>query len=210
MISILMVFCCGCAHVLEITNLDDYRSQGDGVFRHKVTVKIENGDDSESTHIICKQIEAELSRRGCVIVDSESSEYLISCDVGTVESANASNFWVSWPGYIIFAHAWLGYGYDVSYIFNCEILKTADKALVGRVEDSVELHMRYADFGTTWGAGCGWIPYLGIFPSVINGLYVMSVYDEDITPDLRAETHPVLAEFIVDKLIEKMNNGENQ
>ena len=210
----LLVACCGCAHRLEIINLDDYCTNADMPQCKNcssVRVELKTAIPSESVYvpesesILRDQLNSELTKRGCVINGTDDPAFLISCEIDTTYSANGLNFLVSWPGYIIFTHAWLGYGYDVKYWIRCEISTTADKNVVGRIEDTINLHVRYADFGTTWAAGCGWIPWIGFIPSMANGIYVATTYDDDMTPELQEKASRVIAAAIADELIKKIN-----
>ena len=209
----LLVACCGCAHRLEITNLDDYCTNGDMIQCKNYSVSVEfktpispgSAYVFESEAALREQLEFELSKRGCVINRKDNPEYQISCEVDTTYSANGLNFLVSWPGFIIFTHAWLGYGYDAQYWIRCEISTLADKNVVGRIEDTINLHVRYADFGTTWAAGCGWIPYIGVISSMANGIYVATTCDDDMIPELQEKACHVIASAIADELVKKIN-----
>lgn len=123
--------------------------------------------------------------------------------VMTKATGRTSNFFVSWPGFIVFAHAWLGYGYDVEYLVKCRILDPVSKKHISEFTVPLHLGMRHAEFDRTWAAGCGWL-FLYTATAFVNGFYV-TTYDEDITPLLHKEAYPLIAGQVAKKVVSEIN-----
>ena len=205
---ITLAVCGGCAHNLEIRNLYEYQTTGGYDFSKRgISVDLECATPTEAAQKFCEQIGVQLSQKGgyhASMGNRLGTDVGISCEVAVRESAKASNFFVSWPGFILFTHAWLGYGYEVDYSIRCRIVSPKTGEVLATVNDAMRLHLRYADFGTTWMAGCGWL-FLYSAPAAVNGLFVMSTYDQDITPELYYKAYPTLAAHVVKKIVETVN-----
>ena len=119
---------------------------------------------------------------------------------------NISNFFVSWPGFILFTHAWLGYGYDIDYSVRCIVSHPTTGEKISEFTEPIHLHLRHADFDRTWAAGCGWL-FLYTATAFVNGFYVMT-YDDDITPLLYDTAYPVLADGVAKRIISAIKGSD--
>lgn len=205
----------GCAHSLDVCNLDRFRSATEEDFSRKgleVNVICKNGGDA-SAWMYCEQLSAQMARKAGYVVkttggDADETDFTVQCDVQFDESGSGMNFLVSWPGFVIFTPAWLGYSYDVDISVHCKIASSTTGDTVGEFDEKQDLHIRYADFGSTWGAtGAGW--FFWTVPAAINGIFVIG-YDDDITPELYTEAYPVLCEAIASKCIAIINAYDKQ
>lgn len=208
--SIPLLVVAGCAHSLEVCNIDRFRDTTEEDFSKsgaKVNVICKSIGDA-SAWAYCEHLSTQLARKGGYAVktvgggDAET-DFTVQCDVQFDESGNGMNFLVSWPGFIIFTPAWLGYSYNVDISVHCKIMSSTTDDTIGEFNERQDLHIRYADFGTTWGAtGAGWL--FSTVSAAINGIFVIG-YDNDITPELYTQAYPILCETIASKCIAVIN-----
>ena len=179
----------GCTHSLEVCNIDRFRCTGKEDFSNrgaKVNVVCKNNGDVPAW-MYCEQLSTQMDRKAGYTTKTTAgadagTDFIVQCDVELNGSGNGMNFLVSWPGFIIFTPAWLGYSYDVNINVHCKIVSSTTSNAIGEFNEKQNLHVRYADFGSTWCAtGVGW--FLWTVPAAINGI-VVTGYDNDITHEL--------------------------
>ena len=209
--ALLMVV--GCAHSLELCNIYNYRDVEADDLSHrgtKVNVICNLVGDS-SSWAYCEELGKQLCKKGGYSVQTvgggdKGADFTISCNVEIEESGDVLNFLVSWPGFVLLTPAWLGYSYNVDFQVRCKITSIKANKDIGEFEQTQNLHLRYADFGTTWAANFGGWFLFHTIPAAINGIYVIG-YDDDITPLLYAQAYPILCETIASKCISIINGS---
>lgn len=119
-------------------------------------------------------------------------------------SGSFTNFFVAFPGYLVFTHAWLGYKYYAEFDVQCELIAVVTDEVIATIDIPVEVGIRHADAGRTWSNAVIWpvAPF-----SLINGLYCIT-YDNDVTRDLRAEFYETLSNHIASEIIKVLNNQD--
>lgn len=205
-----LAFLAGCTHNLEVCNLSRYCEGVTSDFSKRgirVFLVCENYDPS--SQMLCRQIGNQMARQGGYAIQSSpeteagKSDVDVRVSVTTRASGRTSNFFVSWPGFILFTHVWLGYGYDVEYDVKCIVTNSETSEKIAEFTEPLYLELRHAEFDRTWAAGCGWL-FLYTATAFVNGFYVMS-YDEDITPQLYSAAFPSLAGKVAKRLVSDIN-----
>ncbi len=213
----LILLCAGCAHELTIADFDTTYSGRSDTSLRGLSVAIVNSTRFEESAVMADKLRDALRRLGGYRVSTFKENKLDSTDYDVVISfsspvlkgdGNWSNFFVCFPGYLVFAHAWAGYGYNAKFKFNCEIA-AMDGSRLGNVSCSHDLDMRYARNQTCSGnifGFCIFFPPFMVFP-VINGLVQMG-YDVGATTALYEKTFPAMANELAEQVIRKINAAD--
>lgn len=212
-LSFASVCFCGCSHDLEITNRAIYTA-GMTDFSYRglaVSVVPENSVDV-ATKLLCKEVESALSRQAGYRILSpmmarrEKPDVFIELAIKSMEgSADGGNFFVCWPGFLLFTHAWLGYGYRVVLNVQCDLVAAGTNDKISTENFSLPIEMRHAEFDRTWGNGISWFPLFFSYPAYFSGLICCLEYDRKITPKLYEAIFPALGETIAEKLVSRIN-----
>jgi len=176
----------GCTHDLELTNLHQNTSAPAIPLDGSKTVGILASDDSGQNSKYIEAIANSLRKTNNfdrVIYPynpaySKKTDYTVSVSVNPVYSGKISNFFVSWPGFLIWAPAIWGYGYNAD--LTTHIVATDNnrkKSLSTTLSNSYDF--RQAEMDRTW-TEIGWLE-VSLIP-FIGGFY-MTGYDKDVTPE---------------------------
>lgn len=116
-----------------------------------------------------------------------------------------NNFFVNWPGFLIFAPAIWGYGYEAN--INTEISITK---LKNNISESIDINAKYdfrhAAMNRTW-TGIGWFE-IGITP-FIAGLF-FTQYDQTVTREFINKVSDDYGSFISRKVVKGIRNLDHK
>lgn len=155
--------------------------------------------------VFAESLATAMSRRGGYVIADDgrvAPDVIVEMDMKAGYHGKVSNFFVSWPGFLIFMPAWRGYRYVIDYNFDLQI-KAVSGATIGTLHEPCRLEVRHADFGRTWAAGCGWF-FFATLPAAANGFYVITC-DKDVTPLLYDSVCPSVANFLAAKVVQCIN-----
>lgn len=198
----LVFFLCvlGCKHDLEIKNLDDYAAPKYGESANRDLVLQINGLSREKpAELLCAEIGKSLSENfgyevvGRGVSARDKSDVSVSIDVKAVGDASWTNFLISWPGCIIFLPPWIGYSYDATFAIKCSMVASVTGAEIGTFTQMVNLHMRFADEGSTIGPNLWLVLYT--VPGLVNAFSVTS-FDNDIWDRLSDKGYATIGELV--------------
>ncbi len=207
----------GCTHNLEVKGFDRYHTgKHDHSFKDvKVVVLIDDTKhtrkETEELSPIAQKVQDALAKQGGYSVSvlrgmprNPAADVIVKLGVSNLnKSASGSNFFVCWPGFIIFTHAWLGYGYKFELVTVGDVILASDNTSLGKVSVPLNLCVRYADFETTVLNGITWFEWSIL--GAVNGIIQMSNYDDDFEDELHARVYPIYASQIADGIIEIIN-----
>lgn len=94
-----------------------------------------------------------------------------------------TNFFVNWPGFLIFTPAWHGYTYHARLDTTVDIVVPRTNQKIAGVEWSHEYKFKQSDIGRTW-VEVGWLEW-GLIP-LVGGFFAMQ-YDTDQTEPFMEE-----------------------
>ena len=214
-LTCLLTLSAGCAHNLELRNINQYSSGiTSDLSKRGLRAFVVSEDYDVSSQTFCRNIGMQLAYLGGYVVAStvdpsgSKADVDVRVSITTEATGRGSNFLVSWPGFVVFAHAWLGYGYDVRYKVRCIATNSETGEKIAEFTEPLHLDIRHAEFDRTWAAGCGWL-FLYTATAFVNGIYVTS-YDSDITPQLYSAAYPTLAGCVAQRLVKEINASSIQ
>lgn len=132
----------------------------------------------------------------CVVEIRPSAEY----------SGSGKNFFITFPGFLVFAHAWNGFIYHNEITTQLKFHSPRDGSELRRREIVTNYELHHCDFGRGFWASSGWFtPGYGIF-TVLPATYMLT-YDSDATAAfhelLREPYGGYVAEMLVRDLVEQ-------
>ncbi len=205
-VAALIIIVTGCTHKLEITNLDDYRVTPTPPIRtpHNVGVTSGNTSDPRNSWYVWAIVEA-MQKNGNIgrviypynrALHQDLVESVVDIAVNPRYDGKGSNFWVNWPGFLIFAPAIWGYGYNADLSTDISIASAQGDA-ISRQKVEPHYEFRHAAMGRTW-TEVGWLE-VGIIPLV--GGIVFTNYDSDVTDEFITTISPNYGPLIAQKIV---------
>lgn len=193
----------GCSHAMHITNLHEYQAVPTAPMYppKKVGITSRNLTDPGTRGFVDAVAEG-LRRDGSferVLYPYDGrpdADLVVDVSVSPRYSGRGSNFLVNWPGFLIFAPAIWGYGYEAAIQTQVSI-RSPD----GRTQDlaiPTNYRFRQAEIDRTW-TEIGWLE-VGIIP-LIGGI-VFTQYDPDLTPEFVAKVGPNYGAYVAQRIRE--------
>lgn len=205
MIAILAIAASGCSHAMRITNLDQYKPPRSPPLDPQRTIGVTAGNATDATtREYVDAIASGLSRDGSftrVIYPYDGrggADFVVDIRVEPRYSGEPTNFFVNWPGFLIFAPAIWGYGYQAQ-IDTSVSLRASDGA-TGELAIPTVFKFRQAEADRTW-TELGWFE-VGIIP-LIGGL-VFTQYDTDVTPEFVSKVAPTYGSYVAQRIRESI------
>lgn len=196
----------GCSHDLRITNADDYFSPPVPPLRQALTIGVVS---PSATHPqngrYIEAIVAALRSSGSfdkVLYPYDPSNHgdlvtaIVEVTVEPKYAGRGSNFLVNWPGFLIFAPAIWGYGYQAEIKTFVNVSRTSDGG-AQTIQADPTYRFRQAEIDRTW-TEIGWLE-VGIIP-LFGGIAFMQ-YDPDVTPRFITEVSSNYGAFIAKKIV---------
>ncbi len=216
-VVLLLALCAGCAHRLEYTGIDKYYTvYQDHSCKHLRVGIFCEGRDIESRMLV-QQLQLALSSQAGYtvnVLNSYTGEDMPPLDVMVRlrapklrGEARVVNLPICFPGYILFAHAWHGYHYQVEMSAAYDLMSMPDKTLLDEAVVPLSLDVRYADIGRTTG-NC--VPYPIPIGPILNGIVQATWFDDDFIPTLRTEVYPAYAAQIAEKIMRVVNQQKEK
>lgn len=196
----------GCSHQLRISNADEYFSPPTPPLREPLKVGIVSQSTAHRQN--GRYVEAIVSAlRNTGSFDKVLYPYdpathgdlvnlIADIAVEPKYSGRGTNFWVNWPGFLIFAPAIWGYGYQAEVNTHVSVTKKPDDE-PQMIQVSPVYRFRQAEMDRTW-TEIGWFE-VGIIP-LIGGVAFIQ-YDPDVTDRFITEVSPNYGALIASKIV---------
>ncbi len=199
----------GCSHNMQITNTADYFLAPASPLKVplKLGVTSSNDADAQNSRYITSIVDA-LQRTGSFeriiypfnqSVHQGMADVIVDIAVNPQYSGRISNFFVNWPGFLIFAPAIWGYGYNAEIETRVNILHMESRRSQP-LTIPVKYKFRQAEMDRTW-TEIGWLEW-GVIPLV--GGFVFTSYDSDLTDEFITKVSPYYGPYITKKILEAM------
>lgn len=201
---ILTVFVSGCAHPLTVKNIGMYKpefvnSQNLG---HKIGL-VSSTESPVDERLLMTTANA-LKRDGFNVIcpfysngnNHSEVDYIVDLNLSSEFKGSGANFWINWPGFLIWTPAWHGYKYGADFDVMANIVNTDSGNEVCSLDFPIDLDIRHAAMNRTW-TEISWIEWSAI--AFVGGLMFMK-YDETVTPLLMDKYEHRLGEYISSKI----------
>ena len=184
-VTVLMVSS-GCAHTLEVKNLDLYKAPFVNSQETKAKIGMIGVTSSPEEERLLMAAANALKRDGFrveypfFISDANKNAVDFTVKVSTSSACEASgwNFLINWPGFLIWTPAWHGYDYRAIYSFDVDITDTHAGTAFPRLSIPIDLDIRHAAMNRTW-TEISWLEWSAI--AFVGGIIFIR-YDHSVTP----------------------------
>ncbi len=195
----------GCSHAMRITNLHEYQPAPTAPLHppRKVGLTSKNLTDPATRGFVDAVAEglrrdASYDRVLYPYDGRPDADLVLDVSVSPQYSGRGSNFLVNWPGFLIFAPAIWGYGYEAAIQTQVSI-RTPDGA-TQELAIPTQYSFRQAEIDRTW-TEIGWLE-VGIIP-LIGGI-AFTRYDPDLTPEFVTKVGPNYGAYVAQRIREAL------
>jgi len=207
-IGVVMVVINGCSHSLEIVNLPSYRSSGITNFEKPISIGVRSNAVEQEEKIFIDGIAEGLKGPNTKVImpyfnnSKQPVDIVVNIDIKSVHEGSGWNFWINFPGFLIWTPAWHGYEYEIKYTLNCTLTKGDSKETISQFVIPIALDVRHAAINRTW-TEISWFE-VGII-AFISGFVFMS-YDENVTPLVSEKIESPLGKYVAREIIKHIES----
>ena len=201
-----LVLFAGCYHPMEITNADQYFTPPSPPFAKplKLGVTSSNVSDPVNSRYIDAVVDAlqkSASFERVIYPFNQAThqgqaDKVVDIAVNAKYDGSGQNFWINWPGFLIFAPAIWGYKYEAEINTQVSITDMATNASK-QIAIPTQYIFRHADMGRTW-TEVSWFEVSII--ALIGGI-VFTGYDADVTPEFIKSVSPGYGAYVSNKIV---------
>jgi hypothetical protein len=202
----------GCTHAMRITNADKFTPSPTAPLTKPVKLGVTSASDAhpQNKRYVAAIIEA-LQKNGSVSqvlypykrTENDPVDAVADITVNPKYSGVGSNFFVNFPGFLIFAPAIWGYGYQADIDTQVFLVNSKDSSQQ-QISIPCSYEFRQADMNRTW-TEMGWFE-VGIIPLV--GGIVFTGYDEKVTEQFITKVSPSYGPFVAIKIVSAIKPAE--
>lgn len=198
----LAVVLSGCTHPMAVKNLNNYHNKTVVALDERLRIGIRANAADLNGHRLIHAVGRDLLKYNAQVttaVDETNGFVDVIANISVVSKYRGSgwNYWADFPGFLIWFPSWHGYNYEVMYDMDVTLNDARTGKLINAMYIPVRLDVKHADIDRTWVDGVAW-PTLGI-SALIGGLHNMT-YDETVTPLVRQEADPVIADYVAQQI----------
>ncbi len=199
----------GCSHALQITNANDYFAPPSPPLQKPVKLGVTSGSAADSTNsrYVNAVVDA-LQRSGnfervlypySPTVNQGQVDLLVDIAVNPKYDGSGENFFINWPGFLIFAPAVWGYKYNADIDTRVGITNLKDNTSK-QIALPVHYVFRHADMGRTWTE----VSWFEVSIIALVGGVAFTGYDNDVTPQFISAVAPNYGSYVSRKIIEAL------
>lgn len=199
----------GCSHDLEIKNINTYRTSSFGTITDPMIVGITATTASFEEEKLVDHFAQAMRKEGAQVLypynpASGRAAVAAMVDLRTDYKGSWANFFITWPGFLIWTPAWNGFVYKHDYEFDVTLRDEESKQMIGNVRERVHYNIRHAEMDRTW-TEIGWLE-VGLIPFV--GGFFFTQYDDDITPDVVGLGGPVAGAYVARRVANQIGQWQ--
>ncbi|NVN98931.1 MAG: hypothetical protein HXX17_06360 [Geobacteraceae bacterium] len=200
----------GCSHSLEIKNLSQYQSNSFNTVSKELSMGIITANSGKDGQLLVTGAAQALSGYIGQVVYPYSAGNSVDVDIISKISISSDhkgsgyNFWINFPGFLIWAPAWNGYVYEPSYKVDVNMMRADDNSTIESFSLPINLDVRHASIERTW-TEISWFEVGAI--AFIGGLVFMQ-YDNDVTPLVDAAIQKPIGDFIAQEMTNRLRNAK--
>lgn len=203
---VLLVFT-GCTYPLTITNEQNFASSG-LVNAKGIKVGFLPTEDKLANSVIeeiALNSSVEKVKKGHALGSDNDIDYACSLSTTVKYRADGQNFLITFPGFLVFTHAWLGYKYYIDIETKSQLLDRTGKVLNDQTIIT-PYEIRYTSF--TRGAVSslvGWFtPGWGLL-DIIPGVLYSNEYDDRANSEFFEKVKPSYKAFVARKVLDQIS-----
>ena len=202
---VVTMFTSGCAHSLEVKNIDLYKAAFVNSQQASIKVGLIGVTSTPEEERLLTATANAMKRDGFKVEypfilndDSRKSvDYVVKVKTSSEYKGSGWNFLITCPGSLIWTPAWHGFDYRAMYGFDVDITDTKTNTALPRLSSPVDLDIRHADMNRTWSEIFGFGYLLPV--TCVAGI-VFTRYDNSVTPLLLNAIETRIADYTSSKI----------
>lgn len=202
----LTLFTAGCSHTLTVKNIDKYQNIETNSLNKSLTIGIVSNyskpDDLKLLDGIATSLESYSAKviRQYTHESKDEADVVATISIRSRYEGSGKNFWVNFPGFLVWAPAWNGYIYEVNHAVDVK-LANASGTQFEKFTLPIELDVRHSGINRTW-TELSWLEF-GVI-AFVGGICFMD-YDEKVTPLLADSIQKPVGNYISQEIIKRIN-----
>jgi hypothetical protein len=201
----------GCTHPMRVTNLRQYRLPPTDARPRNVAVLPYHGG-ADARRFFEHMVGALLAHPAVAELRDEWSwtahepgfepDVVVSIETRARYRGSGWNFPITWPGFVLFTHAWNGYFYYADVHADIQIHDPVTREVVDHSRLDVTYSMRHCDFDRGVVASSGWwtAPVTFTASALLAGL-VFTRYDEDATRPFHNRIRKPFGNYVAEQVM---------
>jgi hypothetical protein len=131
-------------------------------------------------------------------------DYVCQLSRETRFKASGQNFFIAFPGFIVFTHALIGYKYTADITTHSRVFDSSSNQ-VSELSIHTPIQFRHCSFARGAAAGCcGWLlPGYGA-AAIIPGAIFAASYDKRATSELTEKAEKVFGSYLASRILEQL------
>lgn len=199
----------GCAHQLNVKNLNMYRNTSLATLEKPMKIGIVAETSTMEGKRFVKAIADSLAKYNinattAVMNNRSNLDVVATISIDSEYKGSGWNFLIDWPGFLIFTPAWHGYVYEIDHNFTVLLANGSSGKKIDSFNIPVNFDIRHAAINRTW-VELGWLEF-GIIPFV-GGIFHIS-YDSNVTPVAHEKVSPVIADYMAQEIADRLRGIE--
>lgn len=204
-----VALCAGCAHTLEVKNLNEYQKSHMTPLAKPMTIGVVATPECPEGQKIGKGVGRALASYSAKVLlpytasSNEKADVVANLAFTHEYKGSGWNFLINWPGFLVFAPAWNGYVYRANFQVDVNLTKGANGNSLDSWSMPISLDLRHAEIDRTW-TEIGWLE-VGIIPFI--GGIAFTAYDTDVTPILLDRIEGPIGDYVAQEIVMRINKN---
>lgn len=199
----------GCSHQAEIRNLSQYDSNVPVKLARPVKIGVTSTAEQPECRRLLRGIGKGLSERGATVshyAPFGAIDYTADINIQSHHGGSIANFFITFPGFLVWAPAWHGFVYHTDYDVAVELRQGGpDGQVLDSLQVPIELDIRHSEMDRTW-VEISWLEW-GVI-AFVGGIY-NTTYDNDVTPIVAEMIEYPVGHYIADAVSRRVNEHLN-
>jgi len=208
LLLVMTLFTAGCSHQLTVTNINKYKNVDINSLDKPLTIGIVGNYSVPADQKLLNGIAESLGKYSANVImpytngnKGEEADVVATIAIKSTYEGSGTNFWINFPGFLVWAPAWNGYIYEVNHNVDVKLANAGGKQFE-KFSMPIHLDVRHADINRTW-TEASWLEFGAI--ALIGGIVFMD-YDEKVTPLLADAIQMPVGNYISQEIIKRVNN----
>lgn len=199
----------GCTHRMEIKNLSQYKVTSITPLVKRISIGIVSTDSDFNVKRLIHETGTELQNYAGEVLypyisgSQRKVDLLADIKVKPTYKGSPANFFINFPGFLIWAPAWHGYNYKVQYEIDVDLIDASKNDRVDNFSLPISLNIRHAEIDRTW-TEISWFE-VGVV-ALIGGIYCIT-YDPDVTPLVIENAGQVIGRHVASEIVSRVNSS---
>lgn len=202
----------GCTHAMRIKNLDEFK-KAMPVVQAPLVIGLKDesapGDGQQLAKFVYEAMRTNPNVKQVVLPEQDgwsSVDAVVTLKPKADYSGSGWNYAITFPGFLLFTHAWNGYVYEADVVTEVAVELPHQTPINKQIQTRYSL--RHCCFARGAATSSGWyLPGYG-GTNLIVGFFMLR-YDDHATPEFLKEVRPSYGEYIVASVIELVEQARS-